>query len=278
MLLENFDDFEKAKNDGFTYNSESGKWDLSQGAGYEVRKRGLTEGKFPFPIGTINGFFTINNAGLKSLKNLPVHVMKHMEITNFQTDNNLKDLPTRFVEHELKLYGATLTNLESNLERAGALNLQFILGLKDLKGIENLDCQTLSISNCVELKDLSHVPKHAPKLIIKECSGIKDLTSLKPGRLFDVVISGCKNLTTLNGLPNTVKKIKVIGCSIPIIEEDFAVHINLHGFKDYYLDLLKFIVKAKREGEISKVNWPEDIKSRMPELIRSLRGINKYNI
>ena len=103
---------------------------------------------------------------------------------------------------------------------------------------------------------------------------MKDIKNVK-----NLVLSKCTKLTSLEGLPNTVTNIFIQDAvNLPLVEEDFAMHITLHGFKDYHLDLLKFIVNAKREREIKDVNWPDDFKKQLPELVKSTGGLGKFNI
>jgi len=159
----------------------------------------------------------------------------------------------------------------------GSFEIRNAYKLKTLKGLETADCNSFLLFSAPLLESLDFFPKFTDELQLVDCISIKNLKGLN--RTIDLIISGCSNLTSLEGIPNMVENIFIKDAiRLPLIEEDFAVHIGLHGFKDYHLDLLKFAVQAKRENELKDVNFPEEFKKDIPELIRSAGGLNKFNI
>jgi hypothetical protein len=274
-MLESYNDFDinrKAEFLGFIKNGETDLWDIDRSI--TLGKPDLKNRTVPFKIGFVNGDFTALNLSLLSAENLPVHVNGNMNITG-NVFNSLRDLPTKYVERKLVIGRGRLNDISNNLERVRALRIESDF-LPSINGIENLDCHSLSLYDLPNIKSLEGSPKSLVKLSISKTS-VKNLEHM--GRAFEVFINECEDLTSLKGIQNSVQKIKILKCpNLPTIIQDFAVNINLHGFEDYHLDLLKFAVKANRESELDDLEWPDDIKSKMPELIRSFRGITKYNI
>lgn len=116
------------------------------------------------------------------------------------------------------------------------------------------------------------------KFVIKY-TDIKDLKSLKNIKESNIVISNCHELTSLEGIPNTISYIKIVNCTkLPKLLKDFAVNINIHGFNDYYIDLLIFTIKSKRENELKTLNLPSNIINDIDSIRNSINGICKFKL
>jgi len=148
--------------------------------------------------------------------------------------------------------------LEFNIGNVnGNLKINNLLEFKSLKGLENsVISNNFSLSFLSTLKTLEYFPKSVHSFHMINCP-VKSLTGL-PNGLTSIIITNCYTLTSLYGLPNTIEHIKIINSyNIPLVERDFVVNIDMHGFNDHYLDLLKFIIKAKRIPEMHEIKWPD---------------------
>lgn len=281
MILENYDEF-LANKLGFSFNSKTNKWDLeinSSSKTFDVKSFMCDEdGKFKIEVGEVTGSFDAENLNITSAENLPVVVTNSLKLRTNITD--FSKLPTQHVYGLLDLNCALTRNedFRNNIVSVKALMIKEAIDEYDLRCFYHIKIKALSLINC-EFKTLENAPVDMQELRVVYNNHLEDANGLQNTNLKDVTFSHCQKLTSLAGLPNTVTKITILECDgLPKIIKDFAVQININGFKDFYMDLLKFIIKAKRMTEIDTVAWPEDFKSNMPSLIKSFTGLNKFNI
>lgn len=263
------DEFERR---GFVYDRVSKTYSSEKEHKLVLKKLG----NIPFPILNFKGNFCADYNHL-SFKNFPINVDGQLYLST--KHENLLDLPTEHISEWLQIHTidnvCNLKSLKSNIKSVKRLDLSDVKTLESLEGLENILMQNLVLRSIHKLTSLKYCPK-LEDLSVINCS-IKDLSGID--QITRIMISNCPSLTSLFGLTKYVKEIRILNCpNLPTIEADFATQITAGKRLDqeYHLELLKFIVSAKRESEIENVIWPENFLNN--ELIHSVSGISKFNL
>ena len=127
-----------------------------------------------------------------------------------------------------------------------------------------------------KLTDLKGIAQNVVEI---DCSHNLYLTSLEgcPKEIkFDFLFNNCSNLETLYGAPKCDKISSNKGTKVPYAEWIWFHEEGHLGYTNYYLDLLKFIIKNDKLNIVDTIKWPKDFYSQ--ELVDSIKGINKFNL
>jgi hypothetical protein len=235
---------------------EDGKWNSDSMFTITVPDYLINDnGYLKISFGKIGGDFEIDGGRLVSLKGCPEEVGGNFEIINNLIEN-LRNLPYKIGG------GVYLVNNR----------------IKSLKGLDNSMIGTYINVSRNQLKDLEGCPdKINGTLKVND----NELTSLKGGPF---EISGsfyCNNndLKTLYGAPRKVKGEIELKNAGPIPETEMQFYEEVKQYNNYYEDLLKWIVSNDRlEKDLDEIDWPEGFLHDKGNIIRSIKGINKYNL
>jgi len=218
---------------------------------YLIDKNGYLKVDF----GKVGGNFEIDGGRLVSLKGTPDKVGGDFEIIN----NYIESL--RFLPNEIK----------------GGLYL-YNNKLKSLYGLQDSNIGTYINVSKNDLTTLEGCPAFINGSF--KCKN-NNLTSLEGG---PIEIKGSidfsnNKLTTLNGAPKKVSgdvKMENIG-SVP--ETEVLFYKEIKSYDHYYSDLLDWIINNDRlERDLDDIDWPENFLKSKGNIIRSVKGINKYNL
>lgn len=213
------------------------------------------EGKLKIKFGKIGGNFELNDLELQTLEGSPYHVIGDFECIKTKI-RNLNHLPND-IEGGLFLSYNSLTQIED-------------LKNSNIKGYINVSHNKLtSLDGCPYTVNGSFKCNSNELVNLDGCPG-------EVKGMFD-----CSNnmLTSLYGAPRMIKgelKMKDIG-SVPETEEEF--YKKFKGYENYYEDLLHWIINNDRiEKDLDSIHWSEEFLKSKGNIIRSINGMNKFNL
>jgi len=214
-----------------------------------------SEGKLKVMFGKVKGNFEIDGGSLASLEGCPSEVGGDFEIVNTKI-TNLQYLPLK-IDGGLKISRNMLTSLKG-LEDS---NIGTYVNVSENKliSLEGCPFKINGSFNCRrnKLETLDGGPI--------EIKGGFDCSENK--------------LTTLYDAPRKVGGEIRLENAGQIPETEIAFYTEVKNYNNYYDDLLKWIITNNRiETDLDVIDWPESFLNNNGNIIRSTKGINKFNL